>query len=921
MAATMTLSGRADELRTLLNSAEKARAGEAATIFLGGPAGVGKTALTTALVQALPDFTSLTISGVPTEQYLNYAAANRLIQSTRRNWGTEARRAVAVEPASTIIAAGGALISAIDNYRSDGPLVLVVEDAHLLDNKSLQALGFMLLRMTHDQLLTLVNTEHLYETRQATGLTDSVEGVTQTELGGLDLDATRSLLHAQGVTHLAESQVASIAKWSRGNPLYIKALTATVDEQSRIPERFLTADVPPSLTDAINAWCKTFPPGARRILDALAVLNSPASEQTLHAMVPSTTTDSDIQSLVGGGAAQWISTPDDRASLALVHPGQREALYASLSAPEQRALHQAAAQVLQPPQRWRHQVAALSNFDPDLAAELSVSAATEEAGGDFSLAAQYELGVAKAAPGSDQRQGSLLRALRLLVISGQYNAALAYESTVENFDPSPARSETLGYLDYAAGRDASAAERLHDAREAFAACGDDDAAARASTELASLQRSIGLGEQSVRSARYALSRTSNPQIIGQAQAEIAFGTALLGGPAAGLRQIRHLRDNPTDVPAADLDSLVCRGIFRGLSGNLSGGANDLRFVFRRHSPRVTRRNHYESAVHAASDYFLLGEWEEARRTLSLVFDEAQVSGRDVDFSSIHSMSASLYACQGKWEAAEADLQQANRVARLTDFGGPDFHVRQATATIDFIRQNWHGVIAELGRVLEDSANDGRARLYGLWFLPLLGVASTHVQNLNLAAEVASELDALEATGTLPVIARCWLRGRILVTEDNADAAIRIFRDGLAAPAEGGEPVLHRAMLRCDLASVLMANGQHQEARAHASSAEAMLLALGASPLVEWCRAVLKDEFGSSEAAEAGRFWKELTDREKETARLVGRGWTNKEIAAELFVSTKTVEYHLGNAFAKGALQNRRQLRDLMQILEKGAGVY
>ncbi|MFC8094592.1 response regulator transcription factor [Streptomyces sp. NPDC057301] len=54
------------------------------------------------------------------------------------------------------------------------------------------------------------------------------------------------------------------------------------------------------------------------------------------------------------------------------------------------------------------------------------------------------------------------------------------------------------------------------------------------------------------------------------------------------------------------------------------------------------------------------------------------------------------------------------------------------------------------------------------------------------------------------------------------------------------------------------------------------------------------------------------DRAKDTAKLVAPGWTNREIAEELYVST--VEHHLGNMYAKSGLRNRRQLRNLVQKL-------
>lgn len=56
----------------------------------------------------------------------------------------------------------------------------------------------------------------------------------------------------------------------------------------------------------------------------------------------------------------------------------------------------------------------------------------------------------------------------------------------------------------------------------------------------------------------------------------------------------------------------------------------------------------------------------------------------------------------------------------------------------------------------------------------------------------------------------------------------------------------------------------------------------------------------------------MTAREHDVATLVGRGWTNPEIAAELFVSRKTVEYHLRNVYIKLDLGGRRELRDLVQ---------
>ncbi|WP_164493098.1 LuxR family transcriptional regulator [Streptomyces sp. ADI96-02] len=906
----MPIVGRDAELKTMLHAAELAARGDAQIVILGGPTGIGKSALSRAFCQDLTDFRVLSVAGVPSEQDIKYSAANRVIQSAHDELSLDLRRANLIQEDSTMMAAGGALISVLDDIRDGSPVALIVEDAHLVDDYSLKAIGFMLLRMMSDEIITVLDTEHINKTKKDVGLAGNDERVTQIDLAGLTVPALREYLASEKLPALSVSQLAQIAKWSNGNPLYVKALVGAMEGGRGIPEPLSLADVPPSLTAAVKEWSDSFPQRSRPILDVLAVLNAPTTVPTLQQLVHSDTLLDDIEPLVTEGAAQWRTEADDP-RLELMHSGQRDAVYASIPQSRRRELHRAAADILAPPAKWRHQIAALEEYDGDLASELLEAADRESAHGDLSHAAQYELAASEAAPESDIRRTALLKAVRLLVISGQYAAALGYGARIEDTIASPQKNEALGFLEYARGHDAGASEYLRLAREGF---GDADGAARASAELASLQRSLGLGAQAVRSAQYALARTADAGIIGQAQANIAWGAALQDGPAEGLRRLSQLRVNPAEVPAPDMDALACRGILRGLSGQLTDALADLRVVVRRSTPGLTRRSDYAAKVNAAACHLMLGEWEQARRTASLAFDEAQISGRDVDFAVVHSMSAAIYALQGQWEWAEADLREAQSIANETDFAAPEFHIRQAAGTIGFARQDWRTVIRELGRAMEDSSNEGRVRVYGTWFLPMLGVACARAHELSKGAEALAALEALEPTGAMPIVASKWVKGNLLYAQGDLPAASRAFRDGLAVPPDGGEPVLHRSMLRCDFGRVLIETDAKDEARSQLLAAEKVFRSLGAQPLVAQCHELLGRSEASDHATGAESFWGELTDREKDTAKLVGRGWTNKEIAQELYVSTKTVEYHLGNMYAKGNLKNRRQLRDVIQTL-------
>ncbi|MFF6983839.1 AAA family ATPase [Streptomyces sp. NPDC008343] len=909
MVAHSEIVGRSDELAQLAAAAETVRSRGAQIFFLSGPAGIGKTALTQAFCSTLPDFRLLSVSGVPTERYIKYAAVNRVIQAAHSGQSLDLRRMTLVQENSTVMAAGGALIDVLDDFRENSPLVFVLEDAHFVDTYSLRALGFSILRMTHDQIMAVINTEHVRQTKKDMGFTGSLEYVSQIELEGLSVSSVRDYLTSRGFPVPSETQLLQICKWSNGNPLYVQALLGAMGDGAT-PERLPLIDVPPSLAEAVLEWMQAFPEGSRNVLEVMAVLNAPASVPVLQGMTKSEDILGDIEPLVTEGAARWCDETTE-ARLELMHPGQRDALYSAIPVSKRRKLHQTAAETLDSPMRWRHRVAATATFDARLAFELSEAAERELIGGDLSNAAQFELAVSTVSPEAATRQSALLRAVRLLVLGGQYAPALAYASRVEACSASPQRHEALGFLEYARGNDASASEYLRMAQDSFR--GEDDVA-RVASELATLQRSLGLGEQSVRSAQTSLALSSDPAIIGEAQANIAYGAALIQGPAEALRRLSHLRDNPTNVALVDLDSLVCRGICRGLSGQLVDALSDLRVVARKNAPSLARRSDFAAKVHAASCHFLLGEWEESRRVLSLAFDEAQVSGRDIDFAVLHSMSATVYACEGKWAEAAYDLGAAENISQGADFSGPDFHALQSRASVAFAREDWRTAVTLLRRAGGDSANAGRIRLYSTWFLPLLGVSCAHTRNYVLAAETLSKLDDVEPTGALPVVARNWVRGNLLHARGDTQLAVRAFRDGLAEPSFGGEPALHRSLLRCDLGRALIDLGEKLEAQRHLKAAEREFRGMGAEPFVARCLALLDKNTRSGGVTEAERLWGELTDREKDTAKLVARGWTNKEIAEELYVSTKTVEYHLGNMYAKGGLRNRRQLRNLVQEL-------
>jgi DNA-binding CsgD family transcriptional regulator len=179
----------------------------------------------------------------------------------------------------------------------------------------------------------------------------------------------------------------------------------------------------------------------------------------------------------------------------------------------------------------------------------------------------------------------------------------------------------------------------------------------------------------------------------------------------------------------------------------------------------------------------------------------------------------------------------------------------------------------------------------------------------MAAEAQIELGRLdEARSTLAELADRgregsgldlvlgWLSGRLLERDGDPDAARERYQATLARPVPEDDVPLHRARLEQALGRLLMAQRNRRAAIEWLRRAHDRYSTLGARPFLERCGAdlVACGLHPPRRGAEALR----LTGRERDVAHLVARGLTNDEAARELFVSAKTIEYHLGNIYAK-----------------------
>jgi ATP/maltotriose-dependent transcriptional regulator MalT len=263
--------------------------------------------------------------------------------------------------------------------------------------------------------------------------------------------------------------------------------------------------------------------------------------------------------------------------------------------------------------------------------------------------------------------------------------------------------------------------------------------------------------------------------------------------------------------------------------------------------------------------------------------------------------------RGQWDRAEELLLHATHWARAN---GRYFepYVLIGEAILAQAKGNYHGMLHALAPLAQTPDQGVSLRLHA-WWRPLYVEALVGSGKLDEAANGITALRRL-SHGAHPHlrISTAWLSGWLAHCQGDLAQARTHYEESLALTATGQKLPLRQALLEEAYGRLLSDQpGQQDQALNWLHQAHHHFTQLGAAPFAARCTSDLTSAGAPRPAPRT--FITELTDRERDIAHLVSQGLTNKEVGRDLFISTKTVEYHLGNIYAKLDLTNRRQLRD------------
>jgi DNA-binding CsgD family transcriptional regulator/tetratricopeptide (TPR) repeat protein len=954
--------GRVAELETLRRAFERARDdGDPTLVTVLGEAGVGKTRLVAEFVAGLPARV--------------FAGACAMIGEDGPPYGPllPALRAVGALPAGGDAAA--VLISptarawffqaTVDRLELEArrePIVIVVEDLHWSDRATRDLLDFIVrcLPPTRLLLIATVRTDNLDRGHPVASFLAELsrhERVERVELGGIDQSASIDLLDGLLAGTAPHQGVDGLVTRAEGNPYFLEELASAAVRDGWLPS---------SIRDIVEERLSDVSRDVRAIVVAVAIADGPCDEAAL----------AELTGIDAANVVELASMAVDRRLLAvdeaveayvLRHALIGEVVIGDTSPAERRQLHRAVAArlVRQPGQpdaaraaEIAHHLDRAGDIVNGLPASMVAAEAAERVFAYRDASRQWgraidQLDAIGSTPSPPVHLDELLeRGAIAADRAGDADLATVRErrllDRLATGGDRRARAASLGRLAVWLWNSGHSMEVHSTSTRAVAELDGLPVDRTSATVLATHARLLmvqSLLAEAIFVARQGIeaSIAHAPEL--EASLRITLGAAL-GSNGSFDDGIAELRRGLQVARGAGLGDEIARawlnldyvywadGRFRDALDAAVAGGDELR--------RLGLQSTFGGllVVNTGEKLYELGEWDEARRR----FDDVEIDRTDgVAGIAARASAADLAVGQGRFDEARRLLADGERIADGFESSAAVVNLARVEADLAAWEGRWADGMAEIDRAMRTITEDDRViftprvAALGIRLLAEIAAVARLKRDGSVLADACARADALraaipmESPGSGPVPGQRVGRAYSLLADaersrlDGAPERSDRRPDPWAAAAEAfdglGAPYL-AAYARFRQAEALLADRSGRRlAVTFLVGAHRVATRLGAAPLgaeirllARRARITLDPDIEAVPTSRDASAPKGLTDRELEVLRLVASGWTNRQIATELFITEKTAGLHVSNILAKLGVANRVQAADAARRL-------
>ncbi len=902
--------GREEELRVASEFVEEIERGAAALAFEGEP-GIGKTTLWRAAAVLAEERGCRVMVSRPAapERRLSFAALADLVGAVEAEvfarlpspqrlaldvalLRAESERGI-VDPR----AVSAAVLSLVTALALDARVVLAIDDVQWLDPPSARALQFVVRRLDRRRVGVLVSAR-VGESGRAVDLISALDrGWTKRiQIGPLTLAATQQMLKQRLGCAFRRPTLLRIHQASRGNPFFALEIAWELGSAEVRPEEPLP--VPADVRMLVRRRIERLPKDTRDALLRLAVLSEPRAEML-------------GGSLEAALACGMVAERTD-GRIAFTHPLYGSAVYELAAPDERRRVHRAlAAQVEDVEERARHLGFATTETDAQVASQLERAAERARSRGAPEAAAELQELALELTP-LDESRAAERRALAAAEdhfhagALGRSRALLT--ATLERLQTPTARVRALRLLAKVRFRDESIPNAIELLRGAALEAGaDPELRTSVELDLCYALNSLSVHPDPIRTHTDALLRYAERQpdsaLLAEALALAEINHLLLGDGVdeARLARALALEDPERSVPVERRPTLIA-GVVAFYIGDFAY-ARSLLYPLR---ARLRERGEEGELADLLGNMAWLECWAGDLAAATILAEEALESGLVTEGETVEAaalaFAALVDAHAGRIESCRTRVAAAGPVLDRIGYGLAAMFIPAALGLLELALGNARAaarVFEPLTRFVE--AN-GLLEPVRHFYLPDAIEALVAVGQLERAERLTGMLAArgreLDRPWAIATGARC--RALALGARQDIASALAALEEALAA---------HRRLsMPLELARTLLVKGQvERRAKRKAAAKKSFQDALsifddrGSQLWAERARAELARV--SRRRASAG----DLTESEQRVAELAATGLTNREVAAQLFMSPKTVEVNLARAYRKLGIRSRAEL--------------
>ena len=887
------LTAEVKQLDALLGLAS---AGAPVVAVVEGPAGIGKTTLLRRFLRRHPGLEVTDVVGLAWESRRAGALARRLLDD-------DADASPAAPVASDPADLGTALAHQWQARAEQVPLLVVVDDAHCSDQVSLQAIASAVARLRSAGVLLLLVWTTGWPTPGDPATVDVLDrlAAVRVRVPPLGPEQARLLAARVAMVDLPMPVARRLCEHTDGTPgRLLEILRGTPparwsDWQTRLP-------APGTVQRRVQQALDSSSPAMRALVEAAAVLGpSPVLSETaaLAGLVDP------VAALDEASAAGLLVPAIGHGLDALTFPDRsvHDAVHATLSPGRRHALHLAAADVVADEvEQLRHRVEASPLPDDVLAGELVELARRKADDGAWGVVAGALIDASRISRNREDREQRLISAVDALAGAGLLGQAVNALPEVEVLPASAHRDAVLAHVAVQRGRRAEAVTYLD---AAWHARGPDRGAAAVVCQRRVLHALADWdGDELVRWAGRAVEHAEpgSPAAI-ESRAIVGLGLAAQGHVDQAFHAcLRALAESPSGPQHQR--ARMGLGWLHLAQDDPETARRELEAAVPTLRQTGSNRISLWALTWLARTQMALGDWSEALRSV----DQAEVllaaTGLDLLRPLVHWTGAQIRALNGEREAAERHLRLGG--AAEHDYVVMTLPALLARAQVAEASGDPHAVLRHLAPLV---ARTDRGGLDEPGFWPWHDTYATALVLTDRLAEADQFLTPLEATaarrGHRSTTARLGaVRGRVLAARGEHAAAEQAFTRARAQLAALPLPY-EKARVDFVHGLTLRRAGRRRDAAELLASARQSFAALDAQVYVELCDRELKTSRPAPRGSEDGI--DSLTAQEQAVSALVARGMTNKEVAASMMLSTKTVQFHLTRVYSKLGVRSRSEL--------------